>query len=104
MGSVSVGGSAKFYVSVHCLKTAFILFDFRKPPFSYFKASILCLIGLYSATEVCCKEQNQYQKHKNAQCRNYPSLYFMLVLYSAVRIPTPFQAFLLLIISMGMGL
>lgn len=58
MGSVSVGGNAKFYISIHCLKIAFILFDFNPPPFSYFEASILYLIGLYNGREVCCKEQN----------------------------------------------
>lgn len=33
MGSVSVGGNAKFYISIHCLKIAFILFDFNPPHF-----------------------------------------------------------------------
>lgn len=33
MGSVSVGGNAKFYISIHCLKIAFILFDFKTPHF-----------------------------------------------------------------------
>lgn len=57
MGSVSVGGNAKFYMSIHCLKIAFILFDLKKKN-SYFEASILHLSGSYNGTEVCCKEQN----------------------------------------------
>jgi len=33
MGSMSVVGNAKFYVSTHCLKIAFLLFNFRKKTF-----------------------------------------------------------------------
>lgn len=44
MASVSVGGNAKFYMTVHYPKIALNLFDLNLPTFSYSEASILHLI------------------------------------------------------------
>lgn len=44
MASVSVGGNAKFYMTVRYPKIALNLFDLNLPAFSYSEASILHLI------------------------------------------------------------